>query len=79
MARRMDHVKVARAHRGEADSRPKKATGVARRDAASIAARSRPTVDEMVVDVMAARDARPRQPMTRSPLDDFDEDDPPTC
>jgi hypothetical protein len=75
----MDHDKVARGRRGEADSRPKKATGVARRDAASIAARSRPTVDEMVADVMAARDAQHREPMTRSPLDDLDDDEPATC
>ena len=79
MARRMDHDKVARARRAEVDSRPKKATGAARRDSACIAARSRPTVDEMVADVVAARDGRPHEPTTRSPLDDLDEDDPATC
>lgn len=79
MARRFDHDKVTQAIRGAMDSKPRRATGVARRDAATIAARSRPTVDEMVADISAARDAPPRQPMTRSPLDDLDEDDPPTC
>jgi hypothetical protein len=79
MARRFDHDKVTQTIRGARDSKPRRTTGVARRDAASIAARSRPTVDEMVADVMAARDARPCGTMTRSPLDDLDEDEPATC
>lgn len=54
MARRLDHEKATRARRGEEAERPKFGTvSKAKRDAAKIAARARPSVDEMFDDVRA--------------------------